>query len=89
MRDLLAGKIATPSVLTIEWHDDGTASPNADAQELAKRLLLGGADSRFQGTETVTPPENALAPNDSILVQGYAQTLAQRLVLGQRHAAGS
>src|SRR5271156_4053727 len=88
MRELLAGKSATRSALTTESHDDGTPSPSADAQERAWRLMLGMSDSRFKGTEAVTPPENAVAPNDSILVQGYAQTMAQRLVLGQRHAAG-
>jgi hypothetical protein len=89
MRELLAGKSATRSALTTEWHDDGTPRPSADAQELARRLMLGMTDSRFKGTEAVTSPENAVAPNDSILVQGDAQTMAQRLVLGQRHAAGS
>jgi hypothetical protein len=89
MRELLAGKVATRSALTTEWHDAGTAGTSADAQELARRLLLGVTDSRFKGTEVPAPPANAVAPNDSILVQGYAQTMAQRLVLGLRHAAGS
>jgi hypothetical protein len=89
MRELLAGKSATRSALTTERHDDGTPRPGADAQELARRLVLGVTDSRFKGTEAVTPRENAVTPNDSILVQGYAQTMAQRLVLGQRHATGS
>jgi hypothetical protein len=89
MQELLAGKIATRSTLAIEWHDKGTPGPSADAQELARRLLLGVTESRSKGTEAVRPPENAVAPNDSILVQSDAQTMAQRFVLGQRHAARS
>jgi hypothetical protein len=89
MRELLAGKSATQSALTSEGHDGGTPRPGADAQELARRLVLGVTDSSIKGTEAVTPPANAVASNDSILVQGYAQTMAQRLVLGVRHVAGS
>jgi hypothetical protein len=89
MRELLAGKSATRLALTSEGHDGGTPIPGADAQELARQLVLGVTDSRIKGTEAVTPPANAEAPNDSILVQGYAQTMAQRLVLGVRHVAGS
>lgn len=89
MRELLAGKSATRSALISEGHDGGTPGPGADAQELARRLVLGVTDSRIKGSEAITPPANAVAPNDSILVQGYAQTMAQRLVLGVRHAAGS
>ncbi len=89
MRELLAGKITTRSAPATEWHDDATPRPSADAQELARRLLLGATHSRFTGTEAVTTHENAVTPNEAILVQGYAQTMAQRLVLGQRHAAGS
>jgi hypothetical protein len=89
MRELLAGGSATRSALSSEGHDGGTPRHGADAQELARRLVLGVTDSRIKGTEAVTLPAYAVAPNDSILVQGYAQTMAQRLVLGVRHAAGS
>jgi hypothetical protein len=89
MRELLAGKSATRSALSSEGHDGATPRPGADAQELARRLVLGVTDSRIKGTEPVTPPADAMTPNDSILVQGYVQTMAQRLVLGVRHAAGS
>jgi hypothetical protein len=87
MRDVLAGRSAARSALTTEWHDAETPGPSADAHELARRLVLGVTDSRLKGTEAATP--NAVAPNDPILIQGYAQTMAQRLVLGSRHAAGS
>ena len=89
MRELLAGRSATRPTLTTGWHDGATSRPSADAQELARRLVLGVTDFRIKGTEAVTLPADAVAPNDSILVQGYAQTMAQRLVLGVRHAAGS
>jgi len=89
MRELLAGKIATRSALATEWHADATPRPSADAQELARRLVLGVIDPRYTGSAAVTPPENAVTPNDAILVQGCAQTMAQRLVLGQGHATGS
>ena len=89
MREVLAGKSVARSALTSEGHDGGTPGPGADAQELARRLVLGVTDSRIKSTEAITAPANAVAPNDSILVQGYAQTMAQRLVLGVRHAAGS
>lgn len=69
IRELLAGKSATRSALTSEGHDGGTPGPGADAQELARRLVLGVTDSRIKGSEAITPLANAVALNDSILVQ--------------------
>src|ERR1700685_4561243 len=77
MRELLAGKSATRSALTTESHDAVTPRRSADAQALARRLVRGVTDSRLKGTQAATPPENAVAANDPILVQGYAQTMAQ------------
>jgi hypothetical protein len=87
MRELLAGRVAARSAPTTERHDDRTLRPTADVQELARRLLLGVTDSRVKGTEAITRPENAVAPNDStlqrgLLVQGDAQRMARRVILG-------
>src|SRR5712675_767804 len=70
------------------------ADSAGDAQELARRLLLGVTDSGVQGIKPMTRPENAAAPGEltaqkSVLVHGDAQATARRLLLGQANAAGS
>ena len=94
MRELLAGKIATQSAPPSERRDDRGVKPTIDAQEFARRLLLGVTDSRVQGTEAVTRSVNAGSPGEStakkrLLVRGDAQATAQRLLLGQRNAAAA
>ena len=48
MREVLAGGAVIRSVPPSEPRDDTAGRPAADAQELAKRLLLGVTDSRIQ-----------------------------------------
>ena len=86
---MLAGKIANQSPLPSEGRDGRVVTPNVDAQEFARRLLLGVTDSRVQATQAVTQPVNAVAPGDStskkgLLVHGDSQAIAQKLLLGQR-----
>jgi len=92
MRQLLAGTIAMQSAAPAERRGDTAGRPGGDAQELARRLLLGVTDSRVHGTEAITPGEHAAAPGDSVRhkglpVHGDAQAIAQRVILGQRNAA--
>jgi hypothetical protein len=66
----------------------------ADAQELARRVLLGVTDSGVQGTKPITRPDDTaalveLTVQKSVLAHGDAQAMARRLLLGQANAAGS
>jgi hypothetical protein len=93
-RELLAGRSATQSTLPSERRADRAARPTADAQELARRVLLGVTDAGVQGTKPMTRPDNAAAPVEStvqksVLTHGDAQAMARRLLLGQASAAGS
>src|SRR6266478_5011024 len=70
------------------------AGSAGDAQQQARRLLLGVTDSGVQGTKRITRPDNAAAPVESTVqkgvpVHGDAQAMARRLLLGQANAAGS
>jgi hypothetical protein len=92
MRELLAGKIATHSAQPSEGREDKTLRPTADAQELARRLLLGVSDSRVQGTQGMTPPESAEGVStlqEGSLAHNDAQAMARRLLLGQRNAVAA
>jgi hypothetical protein len=94
-RELLTGRIATQSAPPSERRADTAVRPTGgDAQELARRVLLGVNDSGVQGTKPTTRPDNAMAPVEStvqkgVLVHGDAQAMARRLLLGQANAAGS
>ncbi len=85
MRQVLAGRIAIQSAPPSERRDDTAGRPSGDAQDLARRLLLGVTDSRVQRAEAITRRENAAAPG--LPVHGDAQATAQRVILGQRNAA--
>jgi len=92
-RELLAGRIATQSAAP-ERRAEGAVRPTGDAQELARRVLLGVTDSGAQGTKPITRPDNAAAPvaltvQKSVLAHGDAQAMARRLLLGRANAAGS
>jgi len=94
MREVLAGGAVIRSVPPSEPRDDTAGRPAADAQELAKRLLLGVTDSRIQGTRAMTPAESVVKAGASSLRQGPlahddAQAMARRLLLGQRNAVAS
>ncbi len=94
IRELLAGKIATRSQPPAERRADRAVRPTGDAQELARRILLGVTESGVQGTKSTTRPDNAAAPVEfteqkSVLLHGDAQAMARRLLLGQANAAGS
>src|SRR6266516_2096892 len=54
MREVIAGRGVIRSVPPSERRDDTAGRPATDAQELAKRLLLGITDSRIQGTRAMT-----------------------------------
>lgn len=84
MRQVLAGRIAIQSAPPSERRDDTAGRPSGDAQDLARRLLLGVTGSRVQGTEAITRHENA---EKGLPVHGDAQAIAQRVILGQRNAA--
>jgi hypothetical protein len=89
MRELLAGRIATQSAQPSERRDDRTVRPTADVQELARRVLLGVADSRVQGTQAMTRPERAEGVSTvqkGLLAHDDTQAMARRLLLGQRNA---
>lgn len=93
-RQLLAGRITTHSAPPSERHADRAVRPTADAQELARRVLLGVGDSAGRGSKPTTRPNNAAAPVEftvqkSGLGHGDAQAMARRLLLGQANAAGS
>lgn len=85
MRQVLAGRIAIQSPPPSERRDDTAGRPSGDAQDLARRLLLGVTDSRVQRAEAIIRRENAAAPG--LPVRGDAQATAQRVILGQRNAA--
>jgi hypothetical protein len=85
-RETLAGRTATHPAPITQLRAAGAARPRADTQELARQLVLGRSDARREGAPTETAPKNAAASYGSILVQGDAQTMAQRTVLGQRRA---
>ena len=92
-RELLAGRIAAQSAPS-ERRAEGTVRSTGDAQELARRVLLGVTDSGVQGTKPITRPDKAAAPVEltvqkSLPAHGDAQAMARRLLLGQANAAGS
>ena len=94
MRELLAGKIAPRSQPPSERRADRAVRPTGDAQELARRVLLGVTESGVQGTKSITRPDNAAAPVEftdqkSVLFHGDAQAMARRILLGQSNATGS
>ena len=92
MRELLAGKIAPHSAQSSEGRDARTVRPTADAQELARRLLLGVSDSPVQGTQPMTRPESAEGVSTlqgGSLAHNDAQAMARRLLLGQRNAVAA
>jgi hypothetical protein len=90
MRELLAGKIATHSAQPSEGREDRTVRPTADAQELARRVVLSVSDSRVQGTQAMTRPENAEGVlQGGSLAHNDAQAMARRLLLGQRNAVAA
>ena len=93
-RDLLTGRIATQSAPSSEPRAERAVRSTGDAQELARRVLLGVADSGVQGTKPIARPDSAAAPvgfsvQKSVLARGDAQAMARRLLLGQANAAGS
>ena len=66
----------------------------ADAQELARRLLLGVTDSRIQGTRAMIQSESVVAPGVFTLRKGLlahddVQAQARRLLVGQRNGVAS
>ena len=91
MREVLAGGAVIRSVPPSEPRDDTAGRPAADAQELAKRLLLGVTDSRIQGTRAMTPPDSVVKAGfrQGPLAHDDAQAMARRLLLGQRNAVAS
>jgi hypothetical protein len=92
MRELLAGKIATPATQLSEQRDDGTVRPTADVQELARRLLSGVTDSRVPGTQAMTRSESAegaLTLKKGLRAHDDAQAMVQRLLLGPRYAVAA
>jgi len=93
-REVLAGRVVIHSAPPRERRDDGTGRPTADAQERARRLLLGVTDSRIQDTRTMTQSESVVAPGLFTLRKGPrahddVQAQARRLLLGQRNAVAS
>ena len=79
MRDVLAGKVTRPPAPSATSGEDG-GRPVADAQQLARLLLVGA------GSHTASGKNRPGAARD----HGDAQALAQRVLLGQRKAvAGS
>jgi len=60
MREVLAGGAVIRSAPSSERRDDTAGRPTPDAQELAKRLLLGITDSRIQGTRAMTQSESVV-----------------------------
>lgn len=93
-RDLLTGRIATRSAPPSEPRAQRAVRSTGDAQELARRVLLGVTDSGVPGTRPITRPDSAAAPVEfsaqkSVLAHGDAQAMARRLLLGQANAAGS
>ena len=92
MRELLAGKIATHSAQPSAGREDRTVRPTADAQELARRVVLSVSDSRVQGTQAMTRPESAAGVSTlqaGSLAHNDAQAMARRLLLGQRNAVAA
>src|SRR5437588_4880472 len=91
MREVLAGGAVIRSVPPSEPRDDTAGRPAADAQELAKRLLLGVTDSRIQGTRAMTPPDSVVNAGfrQGPLAHHDAQAMARRLLVGQRNAVAS
>jgi hypothetical protein len=91
MRQVLAGRIATPATLTQQRARAAEAGA-ADAQELARRLLSGVTNSQVPGTPAITPPESAdaaLTLQKGLRAQNDAQSMAQRLLMGQRYAVAA
>jgi hypothetical protein len=94
MRELLAGRVATQSAPPSERRADRAQSGTGDAQEFARRLLLGVSDSGAEGIEPTTRPDSAGAPvqlsvQKGVLVRGDVQAMARRLLRGEPNAAGS
>ncbi len=89
MRELLAGKAAHPLAPASERGDERAMRPPVDAQEFARRLLLGATASRVANSDVVTRSVNAVTPRESptqvgLMVHDDPQIIVQRLLLGQR-----
>jgi hypothetical protein len=92
MRELLAGTPTAHSAPQSAPRDNKVTSPIADAQELARQLLLGTTGSRVGGAETIKHAEVAAAtretePQKRPLAYDDAQAAARQLLLGQHHAS--
>jgi hypothetical protein len=95
-RELLAGTTTAHSAAqpsTRSAPRDGKAGrPTADAQELARQVVLGTTGSRPGDAEAGKPSEVARAAGQSgrpprPVVHGDAQAAARQLLLGQRAAS--
>lgn len=90
MRELLAGSIANHSAQRSQRRDEVTVRHTADAQEGARRLLLGVADKRVDGTQVMTRSESAervSALRKDPLAPDEVRALARRF-LGSRATGG-
>ena len=83
IRELLSGRTQTQAAAPVERGADRTVTSPVDAQDSARRLLLGLTDSQGLVTSAIGGP----AGQRNVHVYGDAQAMARSLILGQSQAA--
>ena len=92
VRDLLSGRSQAQFGAPAEQNTDRTAKSPGDAQDSARRLLLGLTESTGPGSRAMARPENAAAQVSSAVqrnTHGYddAQAMARSLILDRSKVA--
>ena len=92
VRDLLSGRSQAQFGAPAEQNTDRTAKSPGDAQDSARRLLLGLTDSTGPDSRAMARPENAAAQVSSAVqrnTHGYddAQAMARSLILDRSKVA--
>lgn len=90
IKEVLAGTVVIQSAPSSERRDERAVGRIGDLQEFARQLLLGATDTSIRDTKVAAQSENAApresSPHKDRPSHGDGQTLAQRVLLGQRNA---
>ena len=82
-RELLGGKTPSRTVISAARRDGATSLPGVDAQEQARRLILGAQHSGQTPAAMRFASTSGVADRDRRRAYNHVQELAQRMILGQ------